>query len=607
LILISLILMMLFLPAMGMRTYVVDDDGFAKNSRSISAVVARASSGDMIYVKPGTYAEEVLLNKSLKIMPLTGETGPIILKGDGLETGMKIVADACSIEGLTVTNFTKAGIEVASSGNTIKNNRFENDNPAVLVKGAAKNSITKNTMKNCTGGVAILERSEDNGVLDNVIEGGVIAVMQRDGGLINISGNIASATSGIWVWNSTGADMSKNTLTGELAGIWVFNSSNCKSADNILESGNRGIYLMNCTEVQVSNTSIRDSEAGITLENASSVSLQGCAISNATVAIALGMSNGNRIGQNSILSNRDTAMELAYSHNNQIEGNNLSGGKIGIIVSESYGNLLRSNRLWDVQLGLHVEGSTPQSFNNTIGEDNLIAGKPVVYLYNQSEGEVSGREVAHLTLAYCKGLLISGNTILNDALVLFGSSGNRLVGNDVSKCFGIHMVASNGNEIEGNALDENRNSGMFLEISDNNEIRNNSASRNYQMGIALVGCNANNLSGNTLDSNFESGIWMNVSSGNQIYGNNISSNSVGVLVMNSDANKIYHNNFLANKEQAEDRRGSNSWDMGNVTGGNYWSDLAVKGNPSEGPSKIIKGAAAMDRYPFQNPSGWMRG
>ena len=100
---------------------------------------------------------------------------------------------------------------------------------------------------------------------------------------------------------------------------------------------------------------------------------------------------------------------------------------------------------------------------------------------------------------------------------------------------------------------------------------------------------------------------MNVSSGNQIYGNNISSNSVGVLVMNSDANKIYHNNFLANKEQAEDRRGSNSWDMGNVTGGNYWSDLAVKGNPSEGPSKIIKGAAAMDRYPFQNPSGWMRG
>jgi hypothetical protein len=76
--------------------------------------------------------------------------------------------------------------------------------------------------------------------------------------------------------------------------------------------------------------------------------------------------------------------------------------------------------------------------------------------------------------------------------------------------------------------------------------------------------------------------------------------------MNSDANKIYHNNFLGNKVQAEDSRGSNSWDMGNVTGGNYWSDHKVRGNPSAGPLKIIKGTTA-DRYPFQDPSGWMRG
>jgi parallel beta-helix repeat protein len=126
------------------------------------------------------------------------------------------------------------------------------------------------------------------------------------------------------------------------------------------------------------------------------------------------------------------------------------------------------------------------------------------------------------------------------------------------------------------------------------------------MGIALVGCRANNLSGNTLHGNIGSGIWLNVSSGNQLYGNNISNNAVGILVMNSNANKIYHNNFLGNKEQAEDSRGSNSWDMGNVTGGNYWSDHKVKGNPSPGPSKMIKGTIA-DRYPFQDPSGWMRG
>ena len=603
--LICLTLMMLLSPIVGMRTYIVDDDGFA-NYRSISEAVAKANSGDTVYVKPGTYAEEVLLNKSLKIMPLTGESGPVILKGDGKETGIKIVADGCSIEGLTVTNFTKAGIEVESSGNTIKNNRFENDNPAVLVKGAAKNAISKNTMKDCTGGVALLQRSEDNSVSGNVIEGGVVAILERDGGRSNISGNIASSSSGIWVWNSSRVEMAGNTFRGDLFGIWVFNSSNCISVDNILTGGNRGIYLTNCTSVEVSNNSIRDAEFGIRIENSSRSSLQRCTIDNATVAIALGTSNDNGIRQNTILNNKDTVLELIYSHRNEIEKNNLSGGELGIIISESYGNLLRANQLKGVLLGLHVNGSTPQSFNNTIGEDNLIAGKPIVYLYNQSGKAVEGRELAHLTLAYCKDFLISGNTIVNDALVLFGSSGNKILENNVSRCFGMRLVSSNGNEIEGNKLKENRNSGMFLEISQFNEIRNNQASGNYQMGIALAGCNANNLSGNTMDGNFDSGIWLNVSSGNQLYGNNISNNSVGILVMNSDGNKIYHNNILGNKEQAEDRRGSNIWDMGNVTGGNYWSDYKVRGNPSAGPSKIIKGATTMDRYPFQDPSGWMR-
>jgi parallel beta-helix repeat protein len=604
LILICLTFIIVLSPSIGMRTYIVDDDGFA-NYKSISEAAAKANSGDTIYVKPGTYAGEVLLNKTLKIMPLTGETGQIVLKGDGSETGIKIVVDGCSIEGLTVTNFTKAGIEVESSGNTIKDNRFENDNPAVLVKGGAKNAISKNTMKNCTGGVALTQRSEDNDVLSNVIEGGVVAIMLRDGGSSSISNNIASATSGVWVWNSSNANIAGNTLTSDLAGIWVFNSSNCRSVDNILTGGNRGIYLMNCTSVQVSNSSIKDAEAGITLENASSSILQGCAIDNATVAIALGMSADNGIRQNSIMNNKDTVMMLIYSPHNQIEGNNISGSEIGIIISDSYGNLLRSNRMRDVQLGLHVAGSTPQSFNNTIGEDNLLAGKPIVYIYNQSGKEVKGRVLAHLTLAYCKDFLISENTISNDALYLFGSSGNKVLDNNVSRCYGMRLVGSNGNEIEGNTLNENRNSGLYLEISQFNEIRKNQARGNYQMGIALADCSANNLSGNTMDSNFESGIWLNVSNGNQIYDNNISNNSVGITLMKSQGNKIYHNNFLGNREQALDRQGNNIWDLGNVTGGNYWSDYKVSGNPSKGRSKIIKGAITMDRYPFQDPSGWM--
>jgi parallel beta-helix repeat protein len=110
---------------------------------------------------------------------------------------------------------------------------------------------------------------------------------------------------------------------------------------------------------------------------------------------------------------------------------------------------------------------------------------------------------------------------------------------------------------------------------------------------------------NTVNHNYETGIWLNLSNDNHITKNNISNNPMGLQVLYSSGNKIYNNNLIANKEQAEDREGSNIWDMGNITGGNYWSDHTAKGNPSHGWPRIIKGTTARDEFPFQDISGWM--
>ena len=79
-------LLIWLMPIDGARTYIVDDSGFA-NFNTIQEAVVAASNGDTVYIKPGEYNEEVILNKSLTLMPLTGESGAIILKGDGKETG----------------------------------------------------------------------------------------------------------------------------------------------------------------------------------------------------------------------------------------------------------------------------------------------------------------------------------------------------------------------------------------------------------------------------------------------------------------------------------------------------------------------------------------
>jgi parallel beta-helix repeat protein len=209
----SIIICVVFLiwlsPVDGARTYIVDDDGFA-NHRTIGEAVVAANNGDTIYLKPGVYSEEVLLNKTLFLMPLTGEEGPIILRGDGEETGIRISADGCSVEGMTLENFTGPGIRVQSSGNTVKNNRFEKDNPAILVVSSSGNSINNNIMKDCEGGVALWANAVDNIVTKNEMEGGSVSMVLRDVGRNNIIGNKAAESSiGVWVMNSSSAELAE--------------------------------------------------------------------------------------------------------------------------------------------------------------------------------------------------------------------------------------------------------------------------------------------------------------------------------------------------------------------------------------------------------------
>ena len=98
--------------------------------------------------------------------------------------------------------------------------------------------------------------------------------------------------------------------------------------------------------------------------------------------------------------------------------------------------------------------------------------------------------------------------------------------------------------------------------------------------------------------------WLNLSPDNQIYQKNISNNPLGLEAMLSAENKIFHNNFLSNQEHSQDIGGNNSWDDGNVTGGNYWNDHVANGNPSQDWPRMIKGGNMPDRYPFQDESGW---
>jgi len=123
---------------------------------------------------------------------------------------------------------------------------------------------------------------------------------------------------------------------------------------------------------------------------------------------------------------------------------------------------------------------------------------------------------------------------------------------------------------------------------------------------------ANGKVENCIVENNYFGIRLYYSSNNAISNNLVENNLNGIRLEGSSNNLLYHNNLVNNGTQAYDD-GTNRWDAGYPSGGNYWSDYTGPDNYSgenqnqPGSDGIgdtpypIPGDNNQDRYPLMNP------
>lgn len=207
--------------------------------------------------------------------------------------------------------------------------------------------------------------------------------------------------------------------------------------------------------------------------------------------------------------------------------------------------------------------------------------------------------------------LSSWNTVNNNTI-----SDNEYIGSGN----GIHLRNSDNNEIINNYIIQNQYSGIYLHTSSYNLIDNNYLWRNaWQYGgiYFLTWCYNNTISNNVVFENYE-GICLLVNNENNTIVNNVidSNPEHGILLEISSINNIiYNNNIINNNIQADDDTGTNTWDNGYPSGGNYWSDYTGVDNnstatqdvpPSDGIgdtpyTNIGGGAGNQDNYPLMEP------
>ncbi|WP_048139217.1 right-handed parallel beta-helix repeat-containing protein [Methanosarcina horonobensis] len=184
---------------------------------SISVAVDEAHPGDTILIHPGTYAEKIVVEKSLKIIA-DPETSPsqVIIQGiPGSEEIFLVTADSVEISGFTLTGTScDVGIYLNRvTGNIVSNNIIEGTINGIVLMKANSNTVEDNTVRFTQACGISLSGSDENRLL-------------------------------------------RNEITGNSQGICLLNSKNNLLGENNIVDNHKGFYQEMCADNTLSNNRI---------------------------------------------------------------------------------------------------------------------------------------------------------------------------------------------------------------------------------------------------------------------------------------------------------------------------------------------------------------
>jgi len=253
-----------------------------------------------------------------------------------------------------------------------------------------------------------------------------------------------------------------------------------KGKTTVIDGGGYGIVVnIPADGVNVGEFTIRNGSVGIFIWSNSNTITGNTIISNKAHGIYHSHSKFNTITGNNI-SNNKYGIYLTNSDNNTITGNTISNNHDCILLGYSSSNIISDNSFFNGSLFVY------NSYDNNV-ENNLVNGKPLVYLEDKSDEIII--DAGQVILVNCNKIIVE-NQILSNADVgieLWKTDNSIIRNNDFSNNkYGIYFYKSSGNNITGNTITSNKADGIYLRYSKFNIITNNIISNN-QYGIYLGG------------------------------------------------------------------------------------------------------------------------
>jgi len=565
----------------------IEDDPANHFWDTVQEGIDDAREGWLVIVKPGIYWENVQI--AIPDLILCSEQGfgeTSIQSVDSDKNILEIKADNIEIKGFSFQgagSYKKTGLFLDRvKKSLIRENKFSQNYLGIHLTESNENAIQTNIFEENRQGI-YLENSENNTIIQNTIN------------------------SKRYIWHAMTCGIYLNSSNNN---VLLENTANDKGLSNFIDSGEtHGICIISSNEnILEKNTAQNNKGTG-----------DGIYIKD----------SNNNIIKDSVLKDNNRGLALLSSNNNTLDSNTADNNIVGIYLGGS-ANILKNNQMTDNCIANFAITFEP-NLNNEIDTTNLVQGKKIYYLREQSDIIIDSSSEAGIVHCFncqnitIKDLILDGR---NDIGIYFYQTNNSLIENvEVTESvLAIILEESNDNVIKGNFLHKNFR-GLNLSESNNNKISGNVFEENDSQGtspcfgtsprygISLSQSTDNEVSGNLIVGNPNGLELFGSCSRNTFFENTIKDNTYqGVAVFCSSNNLFYHNNFIDN---AGNNWGScapysprNKWHNSDLSEGNYYSDYckAVEDCSDSDINGIWDKAYPWNRdndeYPFVLPDGW---
>ena len=465
-----------------------------------------------------------------------------------------------------------------------------------------------------------------------VISGWTIS--SKDGSCINISHTSAhfeirdvslqTDTYGeytVYLRDVRNGDVVASTISGILGGLRLEDCSFIRVVDCNLTGEIYGIEGVSSTDFELLNCNLADFAQAFSVYSCYRFSVASCDIDARYCACWLdGCGDGVFIG-------------------NHIEC--LEDTREGAYVMNSVNMIFEDNQF--VDCSIDITGNLLSHFNtHAISDGNTVNGRPILH-YQDSEGVVvDAVSAGEVIIVECQNVTLSNLNFSRGfaGVILAYSSGVAMENTLFTSCWiGVRVIECTDVElryitvleavqqgigiwdtewalVENNLISSNGIFGyqilMPIHHSSNINLRDNTFTDSWR-GVSIHSTSYVDISGNTVSGMVTNGVYLGYSQNIWITENEFTGNGIGLVLEESIATDVYHNNFFNNSDQAQDiGDDGNSWDDGYPSGGNYWSDYqgvdeysgenqTDPGSDGIGDTPYAIEATGLDRYPLMYP------